>query len=116
MKRLPRPWPTAPGYDYCWIIHAIGIYRKGFTFEDYVKDVFAFVAVVYYQKGGKAMNSSLNIDQTSGRGIESLPEAKEIQNKELREKVYAAWAIPLQGDGYRKIEEMPQAGSDRGIM
>lgn len=57
------------------------------------------------------MNPSLNIDQTIRQGvIESLPEAKQIQNKELREKVYTAWALSLQESGYRKIEEMPQAG------
>ena len=58
------------------------------------------------------MNVSLQIDEKIRQGvIASLPEAKQIQNTELREKVYDAWAISLQESGYTKIEEMPQSGA-----
>ena len=39
--------------------------------------------------------------------IESLPEAKEIKNKELRERVYDAWAMSLAASGYTRIEDIP---------
>lgn len=38
--------------------------------------------------------------------INSLPEAKNIKNEELREKVYDAWALSLELNGYSSIEEM----------
>jgi putative nucleotidyltransferase with HDIG domain len=43
--------------------------------------------------------------------IESLPEAKQIKNLELRDKVYDAWAMALKDSGYTKIEEMPPSGN-----
>ncbi|MBC8231733.1 HDIG domain-containing protein [bacterium] len=50
----------------------------------------------------------MKIDERIRQGvIESLPEAKQIQNKELREKVYDAWAMSLGENGYTRIEEMP---------
>jgi len=42
--------------------------------------------------------------------IKSLPEAKEIKNKELRERVYDAWAISLASNGYKRLEDMPPKG------
>jgi putative nucleotidyltransferase with HDIG domain len=54
----------------------------------------------------------MQVDRKIREGvIESLPEAKQIQNKELREKVYDAWAMSLAESGYRKLEEMPNMGS-----
>lgn len=54
----------------------------------------------------------MEVDEKTRRGvIESLPEAKEIKNKELREKVYDAWAMALAENGYTKIEEMPPEGT-----
>lgn len=43
--------------------------------------------------------------------VKSLPEAKEIKNTELRSKVYNAWAISLQLNGFSKIEEMEHSGT-----
>lgn len=43
--------------------------------------------------------------------IESLPEAKQIRDKDLREKVYDAWALSLGESGYTKLEEMPNSGT-----
>ena len=43
--------------------------------------------------------------------IESLPEAKQIGNKDLREKVYDAWAMALKDSGYTRIEDMPPSGN-----
>ena len=43
--------------------------------------------------------------------IKSLPEAKEINDTELQSKVYDAWAISLQLNGYSKIEEMEHSGT-----
>jgi len=42
--------------------------------------------------------------------IESLPEAKEIKNRELRERVYDAWAMSLAASGYTRIEDIPASG------
>lgn len=42
--------------------------------------------------------------------IESLPEAKDIKDKELRERVYDAWAGSLTTSGYRRIEDIPASG------
>ena len=52
------------------------------------------------------------IDEKIRNGvIESLPEAKQIQDRELREKVYDAWAMALAESGYTKIEELPPSGN-----
>lgn len=42
--------------------------------------------------------------------IESLPEAREIKNKDLREKVYDAWTLALSESSYETIEDIPGAG------
>lgn len=42
--------------------------------------------------------------------IQSLPEAKEIKNKELREKVYDAWTLALAESGYATLEDIPGSG------
>lgn len=42
--------------------------------------------------------------------VESLPEAKEIRNKDLREKVYDAWTLSLVDSGYEKIQDLPGSG------
>lgn len=42
--------------------------------------------------------------------VESLPEAKEIQNKDLREKVYNAWMLSLAESGFESIEDLPGSG------
>ena len=53
----------------------------------------------------------MKIDENIRKGvIEALPEAKEIQNKELREKVYDAWAMSLATSGYKRIEDIPASG------
>ena len=43
--------------------------------------------------------------------IKSLPEAEGIRNRELREKVYDAWAFSLQENGFSRIEEMELSGT-----
>ncbi len=53
----------------------------------------------------------MRIDERVRDGvIKSLPEAKEIKNKELRERVYDAWAISLAESGYKRIEDMSCKG------
>jgi putative nucleotidyltransferase with HDIG domain len=42
--------------------------------------------------------------------IVALPEAKDITNKDLREKVYDAWALSLVDSGYEKIQDLPGSG------
>jgi putative nucleotidyltransferase with HDIG domain len=54
----------------------------------------------------------MKIDEQVRQGvIKSLPEANQIKNQELREKVYDAWAISLSESGYRKLEEIPNSGT-----
>ena len=54
----------------------------------------------------------MNIDETVRQGvIESLPEARQIKDKELLGKVYDAWALSLSESGYRKLEEIPNSGT-----
>ena len=43
--------------------------------------------------------------------IESLPEAKEITNLELRGKIYDAWTFALSESGYERIEDIPASGA-----
>jgi len=43
--------------------------------------------------------------------IESLPEAKHIRNKELRERVYDAWTMSLTASEYTRIEDIPPSGN-----
>jgi putative nucleotidyltransferase with HDIG domain len=43
--------------------------------------------------------------------IQALPEAKLIEDEELREKVYDAWALSLATSGFKKIEEIPASGN-----
>ena len=43
--------------------------------------------------------------------IESLPEAKEIKNKDLRERVYDAWTLALAESGFESIEDLPGSGA-----
>ena len=53
----------------------------------------------------------MKIDKNIRQGvIDSLPEAKQIKDEALREKVYDAWALSLKEGGYTKIEEMPNSG------
>jgi putative nucleotidyltransferase with HDIG domain len=53
----------------------------------------------------------MKIDEKIRQGvIESLPEAKLIQDNALREKVYDAWALSLQETEYTKIEDIPASG------
>ena len=48
----------------------------------------------------------MDIDKKIRDGvIKSLPEAKQINDRELREKVYDAWAASLTTSGYTKIED-----------
>lgn len=42
--------------------------------------------------------------------IESLPEAREIKNKDLREKVYDAWTLALYQSGFARLEDIPGSG------
>lgn len=43
--------------------------------------------------------------------IKALPEARLINNREIREKVYDAWAVSLATSGYKKIEDIPASGN-----
>jgi putative nucleotidyltransferase with HDIG domain len=53
----------------------------------------------------------MKIDEKIRDGvIESLPEAKQIQNTDLRETVYDAWALSLAKGGYTRLEEIPNSG------
>lgn len=42
--------------------------------------------------------------------VTSLPEAAEIKNTALREKVYDAWTLALEKNNYARIEEMDHSG------
>ncbi len=54
----------------------------------------------------------MRIDEGIREGvIESLPEAKQIRDRELRERVYDTWAISLGTSQYTRIEEIPSTGS-----
>ena len=53
----------------------------------------------------------MRIDEGIRRGvIESLPEAEQIGNQELRERVYDAWAMSLSASGFARIEDIPPSG------
>ena len=57
----------------------------------------------------------MEIDQELRQGvIEALFEAKKIENDELREQVYDAWALSLSKTSYRRIEEIPASGAPGG--
>ena len=43
--------------------------------------------------------------------IAALPEAKEINDGELREKVYDAWTMALAESGFSRIEDIPASGN-----
>ncbi len=43
--------------------------------------------------------------------IALIPEAGEIKNSELRDKVYNGWALALQENGYKRIEEMENSAT-----
>ena len=54
----------------------------------------------------------MDIDKELRDGvIQALPEAEQIKDKELKEKVYNAWALSLATSGYRKIEDIPASGN-----
>ncbi len=54
----------------------------------------------------------MKIDEKVRQGvIKSLPEANQIKDEELREKVYDAWAISLSESGYSKLVEIPNSGT-----
>jgi len=54
----------------------------------------------------------MDIDKKIRDGvIQALPEAKQIKNQEIREKVYNAWAVSLATSGYKKIEDIPASGN-----
>jgi hypothetical protein len=42
--------------------------------------------------------------------IKSLPEAKQIRDKKLREKVYDAWTLALQETSFKSLDDMPGSG------
>ena len=49
--------------------------------------------------------------------IKALPEAKEIKDEALRQKVYDAWTMSLAESGYSKIEDIPASGNpDSPVM
>ena len=50
-------------------------------------------------------------ERIRGGVIETLPEAKEIRNKKLREHVYDAWAMSLATSRFTKIEDIPPSGN-----
>ena len=54
----------------------------------------------------------MSIDEGIRQGvIESLPEARQIGDADLREQVYDAWAMSLSGSGFKKIEEIKPSGN-----
>lgn len=54
----------------------------------------------------------MDIDKELRNGvIQALPEAEQIKDKELKEKVYDAWAQSLATSGYKKIEDIPASGN-----
>ncbi|MHC4216395.1 MAG: HD domain-containing protein [Planctomycetota bacterium] len=54
----------------------------------------------------------MKIDEKIRQGvIESLPEASQIRDENLREKVYDAWAMSLSESGYSQLEEIPNSGT-----
>ena len=54
----------------------------------------------------------MKIDENIRKGvIKSLPEANQIKDEKLREKVYDAWAISLSESGYSKLEDIPNSGT-----
>jgi putative nucleotidyltransferase with HDIG domain len=54
----------------------------------------------------------MDIDKKLRDGvIQALPEAEQIKNQELREKVYDAWAVSLATSGFKKIEDIPASGN-----
>ena len=53
----------------------------------------------------------MEIDQELRNGvIESLPEAKNIEDDDLRERVYDAWALSLSMSTFKRIEEIRASG------
>lgn len=53
----------------------------------------------------------MDIDQNLRSGvIESLPEAKNIKDDDLRERVYDAWALSLSMSSFKRIEEIRASG------
>jgi len=49
----------------------------------------------------------MHLDNEIREGVmASLPEAEEIKDSELRDKVYDAWTFSLQENGYNSIGEM----------
>lgn len=53
----------------------------------------------------------MKIDAELRKGvIESLPEAKNIKDDNLRERVYDAWAISLSTSSYKRIEDIGASG------
>ena len=54
----------------------------------------------------------MQVDRKLRRGVlESLPEAEIIQNQDLRERVYDAWALSLATSGFERIEDIPASGN-----
>lgn len=54
----------------------------------------------------------MDIDKKIRDGvIKALPEATLINNQEIRERVYDAWAVSLATSGYKKIEDIPASGN-----
>jgi putative nucleotidyltransferase with HDIG domain len=60
----------------------------------------------------------MNVDLIIREGvINSLPEANNIRNKDLREKVYDAWTIALQQTNFKLIDDIPASGDpDAPVM
>ena len=53
----------------------------------------------------------MEIDAELRKGvIESLPEARNIVNDDLRERVYDAWAMSLSTSSYKRIEDIGASG------
>jgi len=49
--------------------------------------------------------------------VDSLPEAEMIQDSDLRERVYDAWALSLATSGFERIEDIPASGNpDTPVM
>ena len=63
---------------------------------------------LFKRKRGKYMADIKKLRQGV---IEALPEAKQITDADLREKVYDAWAMALAESGFSRIEDIQASGN-----
>jgi putative nucleotidyltransferase with HDIG domain len=54
----------------------------------------------------------MSVDPNIRNGVvEALPEAAQIKDMTLRERVYDAWTLSLQTSGFKRIEDIPASGN-----